>query len=463
MTTVFLSQFWVQRLGWTLLHFLWQGTVIAVVYAVLRNLLGRSLSPRGRYVLACAALCTMAVASPLTFLLIPDARGTGRWTISASESQSLLRAVVALWLLGVLILSIRLVGGWRFTARLRSTSHPAPAEWQQTLERIAARMGTSRRVRLLVSSMVDVPTVMGWLRPVILVPVAFLTGLSFDHINALLAHELAHVRRHDYLASILQNIIETALFYHPAVWWISEQIRAERELCCDDLAVAATGNVLAYARALADLESRQPARLMPVLAANGGLLVNRVPEIDRAGERHRQQPPGTGDGMGHDASLAGRPWRGRRPQRADAGSVCCRSDSRIGGEPADCARRPSAKCLVWRSRPSRREHPVARPHPHQDGVPQPRNPACRRHGTHRPAKPAVERLEQAPGEIRAPDQSKDPGNPALLAQEPRTIVFPMPAGEAALHCEKGPSLASPDQPPRAPTVRAAAESWSRWM
>jgi VWFA-related protein len=289
-----LSRFWVQPLGWTLLHFLWQGTVIAVVYAMLRSLLGRSLSAQGRYALACAALMAMAVAPPLTFLLIPNAHGTGLWPISAAEWQRLLPAVVALWLLGVLTFSIRLLGGWRFTARLRSTAHPAPAEWPQTLQRIAARVGAGQPVRLLVSSLVDVPTVVGWLRPVILVPVEFFTGLPFEHVTALLAHELAHIRRYDYLASILQSIAESVLFYHPAVWWISEQIRAERELCCDDLAVAATGDVLAYARALAELESWQPARPTPALAANGGSLVNRIRRLIEPAHAIANSLPGPG-------------------------------------------------------------------------------------------------------------------------------------------------------------------------
>jgi VWFA-related protein len=281
----------VQRLGWTLLRFLWQGTVIVVVYAVLRRMLGWSLGAQGRYLLSCAALVTMTAAPPLTFLLIPDGRGTGSWTISAAASQRLMSGVVALWLLGALAFSIRLLGGWRFTARLRSTSHPAPAEWQRALEGISGGIGA---VRLLVSSLVDVPTVIGWVRPAILVPVEFLTGLSVEHVIALLAHEIAHIRRHDYLASILQSIAETVLFYHPAVWWISEQIRAERELCCDDLAVAATGDVLAYARALAELESRQPAHLQVVLAANGGSLVNRVRRLMEPSHAVANNLPGPG-------------------------------------------------------------------------------------------------------------------------------------------------------------------------
>lgn len=276
MTPVPASELLVPKLGWTLLHFLWQGTVIAAAFAIFRVLLGGWLSTRGRYVLACMALMAMAAAPALTFLLIPDVRRTGAWTITAAESQILLPAVVTLWLAGVAGFSIRLLAGWRFTSRLRSTSHPAPSEWRRTIERISARIGATQSIRLQVSSLVGVPTVVGWLRPAILVPVEFFTGLPLAHITALLAHEMAHIRRHDYLVNMAQSVVEAVLFYHPAVWWVSEQIRAERELCCDDLAVAATGDALGYARALAELESRQPARITPVLAANGGSLVNRV-------------------------------------------------------------------------------------------------------------------------------------------------------------------------------------------
>jgi GWxTD domain-containing protein len=269
----------IQRLGWALLHFFWQGTAIAIAYAILRRLPARSPAPQGRYILACVALAAMTVAPVLTFLMVPASSSAAPitlWSVSASEWQRSLPAVVVLWLSGVVVFSLRLGGAWRFTARLRSAAHPAPAEWQQTVARIAACVGARQAVRLLISSMVNVPTVIGWLRPVILVPVEFFTGVPVEHIKALLAHEIAHVRRRDYLVSMLQSIAEAVLFYHPAVWWISEQIRAERELCCDDIAVAVGGDLLTYARALAELESRQPVRLKTALAANGGSLVNRI-------------------------------------------------------------------------------------------------------------------------------------------------------------------------------------------
>jgi GWxTD domain-containing protein len=294
MMQAFLSQLWVQKLGWTLLHFLWQGTAIAVVYATLRGLLDRTLSAQGRYVLACLALAAIAIAPPVTFFLIQhDGMPVISWSVSVPAWQPLLPGFVAFWLAGVLVFSARLCCGWRFTTRLRSTSHPAPAEWQHTLEAIARRIKTSRPVRLLVSSLVEVPTVIGWLRPVILVPMECLTGLPAEHISALLAHEMAHIRRHDYLASILQSTVEAVLFYHPAVWWISGQMRAEREACCDDLAVAACGDVLTYARALAELESHHLAR-RPALAANGGSLVRRIRRLIEPTQPAADNLPGAG-------------------------------------------------------------------------------------------------------------------------------------------------------------------------
>jgi beta-lactamase regulating signal transducer with metallopeptidase domain len=278
-------------------HFLWQGTLIAILYVALRAVLGRSLSAQGRYVLACLTLGAMTAAPPLTFLLIRVADGSAvpvSWSISAAGWQTLLASVVAAWLLGVVGFSIRLAAGWWFTVRLRASSHPAPPEWQQILQRTATSVGALRPVRLVVSSLAEVPMVIGWLRPIILVPVGALAGLPLEHMTALLAHELAHIRRQDYLASILQSVAESLLFYHPAVWWVSQQIRTERELCCDDLAVAACGDVVTYARALAELESQRPTHLSPALAANGGSLVNRVRRLIEPSRPSRNNLPGQG-------------------------------------------------------------------------------------------------------------------------------------------------------------------------
>lgn len=292
---------WVQQLGWTLLHFLWQGSAIALVWALLRALFRRSLSAQGRYLLACLALAAMAAAPLITFLVLPAGTAAGHsipplvhWSLPAAIWHDLIRGFVALWIAGVIVFSIRLAGGWRLVSQLRRTACPAEPEWQRRLEEIAARVKTSRPVRLFVSSLVDVPTVIGWLRPAILVPLGTLTGLPAEQVYALLAHELAHIRRYDYLAGILQSLAETLLFYHPAVWWISSEIRNERELCCDDAAVAASGDVLTYARALAQLEAMQPRRLSPAMAANGGSLLHRIRRLIDPSQPGGASLPGPG-------------------------------------------------------------------------------------------------------------------------------------------------------------------------
>jgi uncharacterized protein (TIGR03435 family) len=203
-----------------------------------------------------------------------------RQKISAAQSEQFLFWVVMVWLAGAMVFWIRLAGGWVVAARMRSMLvRRAPPEWQETLRSLGAQIGLSRPVRLLISALVQVPTVVGWLRPVVLVPVGALGGLPAEHLEALLLHELAHIRRHDYLINILQSVAESLLFYHPAVWWVSGHIRTERELCCDDVAVSVSGDPLTYARALAQLESYRPAHLSTVMAANGGSLANRIARL----------------------------------------------------------------------------------------------------------------------------------------------------------------------------------------
>ncbi|HLK63367.1 MAG TPA: M56 family metallopeptidase [Bryobacteraceae bacterium] len=302
------SQPWVERFGMTLLHFLWQGSVIALLYAGARLIVTRTSSPQRRYLLACGALGAMMAAPLVTWELIrpadaspeamyrirstpatassTDITTTGslsdsvRSSVSGVQPEPLLLWVVLVWFAGAMVLWVRLAGGWVVAARMRSMLvRRAPPEWQQSLQELGTRIGLSRPVRLLVSALVQVPTVVGWLRPVVLVPVGALGGLPAEHMEALLLHELAHIRRHDYLMNILQSVTESLLFYHPAVWWLSGHIRTERELCCDDVAVSISGDAVTYARALAQLESYRPAYLNTALAANGGSLRNRIARL----------------------------------------------------------------------------------------------------------------------------------------------------------------------------------------
>ena len=296
------AQPWVQRLGLTLLHFLWQGAAIVTIYAAARKCAARSLEPNGRYLLACAALTAMAIAPAVTWMLpqgpAPGAAAAFTAPMSGARTgsaQSLLRAVpsdsipampgqflswvVAFWLAGATVCSLRLLVGWLAAERLRHRMvRPAPAEWQRILDRLKSRLSIARPVRLLVSGLLDAPAAIGWLRPIVLVPVGALTGLPAAQIEALLLHELAHVRRYDYLVQILQNAIEAVFFYHPAVWWVSAHMRAERELCCDDIAVSITGDAATYVRALAEFDAARWAQ-STVMAANGGSLSHRMARL----------------------------------------------------------------------------------------------------------------------------------------------------------------------------------------
>ncbi len=293
---------YVDRLGSTLLHFLWQGLIIAIVYAAARKS-ARNLSPNGRYFLACAALMAMAIAPIVTWILLgvpgPESiAATFATPMSAARTESarvisvslasddahatpepFLAWVVAIWFTGATAFSLRLFGGWMLAERLRRKMvRPASAEWQRTLNRLKTRVCVSRPVRLLVSGALHAPAAIGWLRPIVLMPAGALTGLPAAQIEGLLVHELAHIRRHDYLLHILQSALEAVFFYHPAVWWISGHMRAERELCCDDIAVSITGDAVLYARALSAFDPAlwlQPA----VMAANGGSLAGRIARL----------------------------------------------------------------------------------------------------------------------------------------------------------------------------------------
>jgi len=290
---------WSQTLGWTLLNFLWEGAVIGLMaWMGLRLLRRRSAS--ARYLWACLCLGLMLVSSIATFALLRSSSQTVAPHVATTLDPQSLHALIsdapwssrvprafapflpwalAFWSLGVALLTLRLAGAWLWLQRLRYTSvEPVGAEVLMQLNTLIRRLHVDRAVGLFKSALVEAPLVIGWLRPVILVPVAAITGLTPEALDAVLAHELAHIRRHDYLVNLLQSTVEILFFYHPAVWWLSAEIRAERENACDDVAVASCGDALFYARALARLEELRGSAPSPklALAANGGSLMNRI-------------------------------------------------------------------------------------------------------------------------------------------------------------------------------------------
>lgn len=298
-----------QALGLALVHFIWQGTIIvAATASVLR--LCRHSSANLRYGIACLALACMAVVPVLTFVneyagssasaeapafasarlaradVTPLDAGTARADSAsrfadwADRSEAALPWIVGTWILGVVWMSTGLVGAWMGLARIRRRGRrrlsPVVAA---ALARVSDAMRFNRRIDVAESEMIDSPTVVGWLRPVLLMPVSLTTGLSPAELEGILAHELAHLRRLDHLVNGLQVGVETLLFYHPGVWWLSAEIRREREHCCDDAALAVVGDRLVYANALASLEERRHMVQALAVSAAGGDLLSRVLRI----------------------------------------------------------------------------------------------------------------------------------------------------------------------------------------
>ena len=273
-----------EALAWTLIHFVWQAPIIAGLLALALATFDNRAA-KLRYAIACATMLILSIVPIITYERIaahPSNSPTiverrvnllaGADIVSPAENTSpLLGWVPWIWMVGVSLFSLRLVAGTMAIHRLKSGGREVVDRWQS----VAARIGVRRPVRFLESARVGVPTVIGWLKPVILLPLGSLTSTPPDHMEAVIAHELAHIARHDYLVNWFQLLIETVLFYHPAVWWISSVIRREREHCCDDLAVAIHGERARYVKALLSFEEYRHGELA-TLAANGGDLVSRV-------------------------------------------------------------------------------------------------------------------------------------------------------------------------------------------
>jgi beta-lactamase regulating signal transducer with metallopeptidase domain len=322
-----------QAIGWTMLHTLWQGAAVLAAAAMALRLL-RGKSPQARYFAACASLAVMlalaigtyahmaggrvspemagaayfapaaptVAAAPIAPIgatmatgatgAVPDAgpmaaAGTagGAWgghlaLGAVSSVGSMVPWLAAAWAAGVIILSIRLLGGWCWLFRsIGRSARPAPSEWQWRLSALSRLLGVARGARLLVSEKTSAVLAVGWIRPAVLLPASALLRLSPESLEAILAHELAHIGRRDFLVNLLQSIVEVFFFYNPAAWWLSGQIRELREYCCDDVAAGHCGR-LAYANALASLETLRacsPPQLAP--AAKGASLMKRIQRI----------------------------------------------------------------------------------------------------------------------------------------------------------------------------------------
>jgi beta-lactamase regulating signal transducer with metallopeptidase domain len=289
-----------RALALALLHFLWQGAAIAAVAAFA---MGPAKRASMRYGIGVLALAAMLFAPVGTFFYLQqgtavDAGATittvaghtnahgelalkghqpvNRGGSSPANAENWLIWMVEAWFLGVLAFSIRTAGGVLALERLRRQEATTVCdELLLRCVKLQELMGVQRFVRYCESAQLDAPAVIGWLRPVVLLPFSALTGLSAAQLEAVIAHELAHIKRYDAFVNLFQVGVESVLFYHPAVWWLSKRIRAERENCCDDAAIAACGSPLEYARALTLMEEWRATPAM-AMAANHGPLTSRV-------------------------------------------------------------------------------------------------------------------------------------------------------------------------------------------
>jgi len=330
-----LSETFVERFGWALVHSLWQFALVAAVAgAIVRTM--RRKSSAARYGVLVVAMALSVTAPLATWVLQPGNPSVSRAKPVADASamvgrpipanatkveiptpdsaassagssmpppvsppgrpdlqhdpswseqlraalQPWLAWIVAGWSLGVAVCSLRPLLGWYTLRRLRRVGVlPASDEVLATLRRASARLGLRRAVRVGQSTLARVPILVGYLRPVVLLPVSLVTSIPTAQLEAILAHELAHVRRHDFVVNLLQTLVETLFFYHPAVWWISRQIRVEREHCCDDLVVKLLDNRVEYGRALVAIEQIRGRNSVLALGATDGSLLSRVRRI----------------------------------------------------------------------------------------------------------------------------------------------------------------------------------------
>jgi len=269
-------------IGWALLGTLWQGLAIGLL-AALSLRMARPHSARWRYAICCASLLACAALplwQVLAAVLSPDADVPAPGPAAAWQLQlaSHLPALVAAWSLGAALMLARLVAGLAWVGRLRASAAPAPARWQAAVDALALRLGAPRKLMLLGVERLATPLTVGWWRPVVLVPAALLAGMPAPLLEALLAHEIAHVARRDYLVNLIQACIEALLFFHPVVWWLSARLRAERELVADELAATVIGDPRRLARALQSLASTTfaAAGAPLVVSARGGSLLGRI-------------------------------------------------------------------------------------------------------------------------------------------------------------------------------------------
>jgi len=308
-----LSQFipieWISALGWTVLHSTWQIAIIAIIVKILMIGLQKK-SPQLRYVIGVAALLSICLISAFTFysvfesnhkettlvlnqtfttniqLILPQEAteiSTTFFNQVSSFLENKLSIIVGIWSVGFVLFFLKMFSGFYSIEKLkRKGQSPIGNHFQEKLESLSNRMNIKQSVKLVQSSLVKVPVMLGYFKPIILLPINLTTGMDEKMIEAIIAHELAHIKRNDFMVNIFQTLVESLFYFHPAVWWISNQIREEREQCCDDLAIKACNDSLTYAKSLLHVQTialNQNGLSLAFTGKNKKHLLNRVKRI----------------------------------------------------------------------------------------------------------------------------------------------------------------------------------------
>ncbi len=298
---------WPETLVWTLVHSLWQALAIASLIVLAMRLIPLKYS-RLRYAIACGGMLLLLCASLVTFALLSRHAGpastrssfvwqsSGAIALEASEILTLPQGVLELvsrfiqenndliltvWAVGALMFSLRLLSGWWYIRGLCKGATVISGLWSDKLIQVARELSIQRTVTLAESVRIHAPVVVGFLKPMVIIPIGMCSGLSTEQVEAIFIHELAHIRRHDYLVNLVQSFLEAVYFFNPFVWIMSSIIRREREYCCDDAVVTANRRSLPYAQALTRLEEERlsPTGFALSLAENKNLLFNRIKRL----------------------------------------------------------------------------------------------------------------------------------------------------------------------------------------
>ncbi len=296
---------WVQALGWTLLHSLWQSVFVTGVVIIAIKCTPTRLS-NTRYLVATVGLTLIFLLSAGTFLHLITTKNihvkesvisyqfslsavgndlqkpfTGLLGTLTDAVERNIPAIVLVWSIGALLFSLRVFSGWWYVQRIRSEAVLIGDQWSKLVQQLASSIKINQYIPLAESSRIQTPIVIGYIKPMILFPVGICSGLSMEQLESIILHELVHIKRKDYLVNIVQSFMEAIYFFNPFVWIISGIMKREREHCCDDAVVQSNRNPLAYVRALAMLEEARLSKpgLALSFADNKNQLLNRIKRL----------------------------------------------------------------------------------------------------------------------------------------------------------------------------------------